>query len=154
MKDLSLRGQLEKERAKIKRQMSRLLMYYDGDMGVARYLHLTSDEWVESAEGVRQNLCSLSTIQTKVSISNVVMAPNSSIPDHSHDNHETIFVVDGQIFERHSGKHLHAGEAMSIAEGVRHGLESEEGALLTLTWRPALETECPEIEGDCPGNSI
>ena len=147
---LGLRGQIEKERAKIKRQMSKILMRYDGDLGVVRYLRLASDEWVEPVAGVRQNLCALSGVQRKLSISNVAMEPNSVIPNHMHDNHETIFVVDGQVRETCSGRVLRTGESMVIAEGVQHGLSSDEGALLNLTWRPALEDDQDDCEDAQP----
>lgn len=141
---IELRGQIEKERQKVKNLTARLLMRLDGDLGVSRYLELSSEDWTEPAEGVRQNLCNLNADQDRVSVSNMSMGSETRIPEHVHDNHETIFVVDGEVTETVSNTRLRAGDVMMLPHGQRHGMTSKSGALLTLVWRPSVHHNISE----------
>jgi len=92
-------------------------------------------QWLEVSGGVYQRECDSPTKQT--TMLNVTFALGSSIERHNHpENHETIFVVEGEIRDMDTGVTISAGSVYHIPIGQYHSIVSEHGAILAVIFRP------------------
>jgi quercetin dioxygenase-like cupin family protein len=99
-------------------------------------IRVITNRWSEPAPGVKMNLCALTTVQSRVTVSNVVFEEGAEMGKHSHDRLERVYVVYGILKETVSGITINAGSSIQIPANKEHGWYSEEGCLVVATWEP------------------
>jgi quercetin dioxygenase-like cupin family protein len=95
-----------------------------------------TNSFSELYENVEVITCSLDS--NEMTVVNVKFNNGGSIPTHSHDRIEHIYVIDGEIIDRETGKTYRKGEVYVIPAGQKHFIESD-FALLVVTWTPAYD---------------
>jgi anti-sigma factor ChrR (cupin superfamily) len=123
--------ELAQEREKFKTVIKNIIMKYDNKESV---LPVSNDLYIKAGSGVECKLCSLDNID--MTVVNVIFKEGGELPPHTHDRIEKIYVIDGHITDKISGKVVSAGEVYILPPNTTHHIVSDY-ALLTITWVPA-----------------
>lgn len=101
-----------------------------------------SDKYIPvlGADNVISRVCSLDDhTRDSLTIINCVFSKGGFIPEHTHEQVEIIFVIDGQIKNVLTGEVFKEGDRVIIPAFEPHSFSSDY-ALLSITWRPAFDT--------------
>lgn len=134
------RKAIQQQRARIRKLCSMPVVGSDGRVSTIK---VPDDRFISSSKvrGVHFILCALDAVYGEdLTVVNCVMGPSSVIPKHAHPSTEDVFVISGSVRETVTGKEYHKGESLTIEPNDPHEFSSDY-ALLTMSWKPALESE-------------
>ena len=95
-------------------------------------------DWEKVCVGVRQ-IESRHFAETECTFLEVEMDSGSYIPRHNHaESKEIVYIVKGSFLETESGVLYKQGEIVVFPQGQYHGMESQAGSLLTVSFFPKI----------------
>jgi len=136
-----IRTQLQEQASRVKEAVQSFKRSVRVDMGGGQMLNILPDIWSEiPATNVHVIVCSLNTSAHDVTVVNARFEKDGHIQPHAHDRLEMVYVLEGTYRDPLRGVVLGPGGVDRIEPGVVHSSRSDD-ALVTVTWRPAYETE-------------
>lgn len=101
-------------------------------------MKIRNDEWTKHPTfGFQLKLCNLDS--ESMTVANLILPMGGFVPSHVHQQAQKNFVISGEYTDPETGKSYTSGDVQIIPQRQKHGLASEKGAMITITWVPPLK---------------